>query len=38
LQSKLKDIEETREDHVGLLEEELAQAKRESGKRTPGQP
>lgn len=28
LQSKLKEIEDTRDEHVGLLEEELAQAKR----------
>lgn len=36
LQSKLKDIEETKDEHVGLLEEELAQAKRDGGKRPPG--
>lgn len=29
LQSKLRDIEETKDEHVGLLEEELAQVKRE---------
>jgi len=29
LQLKLRDIEETKDEHVGLLEEELAQAKRE---------
>lgn len=32
LQSKLREIEETKDEHVGLLEEELAQAKRESTK------
>lgn len=35
LQSKLKDIEETREEHVGLLEEELAQVKRGGLKSSP---
>ncbi len=35
LQSKLKDIEETRDEHVGLLEEELAQAKRGGVKISP---